>query len=73
MTLMEQFQAHGLPNYSDVPIMTAVRLTYDDAKDDGERMLRVGNWESFQVEKFFTLSESTIKEVSDGSSPAGDQ
>lgn len=52
----EQYQAIGKPNYSDVSGRGFCWPTYDEAKAEGERILRAGNWSYFEIHKTFVLA-----------------
>jgi hypothetical protein len=49
----------GEPAYSDVPARLAGLPTYGDAEMVGARMLAVGNWSKFHVEKVFVPAEQS--------------
>lgn len=55
------FIARGEPAFSDVPDAIADHDTYEAAEATGLRMLSVGNWLSFTIEKRYVRSGGDAK------------
>ena len=53
--LVERFFCKGTPSFPHVENVTFFRSTYEEARSDGEQILRAGNWLMFKVEKVFIL------------------